>query len=155
MNSIMKWRGGSSSCCQVTKKFICYMLVISTFAQTWVFLSSLVKAELQMRRTDEQCRELLSRHMDRALGLRTLIAQMARLLLNLVWGFFPPRSHLTAKYFHSVATRSWATSNSIPLISWPFWEGGFHPLSLHDTQDTREFEGLNYVRVGGKNTGVK
>lgn len=64
------------------KKFICFILVIVTFAQTCVFLSSLAKAELQMRQTDEQCRELMTRHRDRALGLRTLIAQVERLLLK-------------------------------------------------------------------------
>lgn len=64
------------------KKFMCFILVIVTFAQTCVFFSSLVKAELQIRRTDEQCRELMVRHSDRALSLRTLRAQMERLLLK-------------------------------------------------------------------------
>ncbi|KAJ5639579.1 uncharacterized protein N7484_007441 [Penicillium longicatenatum] len=64
------------------RKFICFVLVLVIFAQTCVFLSSQAKAELQMRRTDEQCRELMSRSRDRALSLRTLMAQMERLLLK-------------------------------------------------------------------------
>ncbi|KAJ5758450.1 hypothetical protein N7520_005606 [Penicillium odoratum] len=64
------------------KKFICFIMVIFIFAQTCVFISSLAKAELQMRRTDEQCRELMICHKDRALDLKTLTAQIERLLLK-------------------------------------------------------------------------
>ncbi|CEJ59952.1 hypothetical protein PMG11_08550 [Penicillium brasilianum] len=64
------------------RKFICFILVIVTFAQTCVLLSSMAKSELQMRRTDEQSRELMVRHRERALNLRTLVAQMECLLLK-------------------------------------------------------------------------
>ena len=64
------------------KKFICFVVVLVTFAQTCVILSSLAKSELQMRRTDEECRDMIYRHRDRALSLKTLMAQMERLLLK-------------------------------------------------------------------------
>ncbi|KAJ5449020.1 hypothetical protein N7445_003841 [Penicillium cf. griseofulvum] len=68
-----------------TSKFICLVLVFLvrvTLAQTCVLLSSLAKLELQRKRIDEQCRDLIDRHRDRALGLSTLVAQMERLLLK-------------------------------------------------------------------------
>lgn len=64
------------------RMFICFVVVLMTFAQTCVFLSSLAKPELQMRRTDEQCRELMVHHRERALNLRTFIAQKENLLLK-------------------------------------------------------------------------
>ncbi|KAJ5701256.1 hypothetical protein N7488_008804 [Penicillium malachiteum] len=64
------------------KKFLCLVVVVMTFAQACVLLSSMAKAELQMSRVDEQCRELLLRHRTRALTLRTVVAQIERLLLK-------------------------------------------------------------------------
>ncbi|OQD82084.1 hypothetical protein PENANT_c023G10040 [Penicillium antarcticum] len=64
------------------KKFICLMIVLATFAQACVILSSVAKTELEMRRRDEECRDLIFRHRDRALDLRTLVAQIERLLLK-------------------------------------------------------------------------
>ncbi|CAG7948285.1 unnamed protein product [Penicillium nalgiovense] len=64
------------------KKFICLMIVLATFAQACVILSSVAKTKLEMRRRDEECRDLIFRHRDRALDLRTLVAQMERLLLK-------------------------------------------------------------------------
>jgi hypothetical protein len=64
------------------KKVIFLVLLVVTFVQACFFASSLAKVEVQIRRTDPQCRGLLRRHQDRALTLSTLVAQMKRLLLK-------------------------------------------------------------------------
>lgn len=65
-----------------SKSFICLIVVIVTFAQTCALLSSVAKSERQMRQTDEHCRVLMDRRRERALNMRTLVAQMESFLLK-------------------------------------------------------------------------
>lgn len=85
-----QWGNEGLNCCSEreflrrmfrNKVFICFVLVLATFAPTCVILSSLAKSELQVRRTDE-CRDMIYRHQNRVLSLKMLMVQLERLLLE-------------------------------------------------------------------------